>query len=158
MRRVLALAAMAAAFIPAAGCGDASGPSGNSGGDNTTEVCAAVETSTRGAMTKMAPEIAKAVEAAIANDSAAGAAAVQRVMPIVEAWTTSLRAEASKATDVELKSALTAMVSELDRMIPVMATANGIDGLPDMETAEFVNATKKIEDVCHFKFDAITPS
>ena len=109
-------------------------------------------------MTKMAPEIAKAVQAAIANDSAAGAAAVQGAMPIVEAWAASLRAEASKATDVELKSALTAMVSELDRMIPVMATANGIDGLPDLETAGFLNATKKIEDVCNFKFDAITPS
>ncbi len=109
-------------------------------------------------MSKMAPEIAKAVQAAIANDSAAGAAAVQGVMPIVEAWATSLRAEATKATDVKLKSALTDMLSELDRMIPVMATANGIDGLPDMETDEFVNATKRIEDVCNFKFDAITPS
>jgi hypothetical protein len=109
-------------------------------------------------MTKMAPEFAKAVEAAIANDSATEAAAVQGAMPIVEAWATSLRADAGKATDVELKSALTAMVSELERMIPVMATANGIDGLPDMETAEFVNATKRIEDVCNFKFDAITPN
>ena len=66
-------------------------------------------------------------------------------------------AEAGRATDVELKSALIAMVPELDSMIPAMATANALDGL-DMDTTAFVNATKTIEQVCNFKFDAIGPS
>jgi hypothetical protein len=158
------------AVVMAAGCANggndaggstptsqASAAAGNSGNDNTTEVCAAVESSVRVAMTEIAPLMAKAVQAAMANDKAAGAAAVQAAIPAYEAWATALRTEATRATNAELKAALTAMESELGKLTAVMATANAIDSI-DVETTEFVNATKTIEQVCNFKFAAIGPS
>src|SRR5262245_21293575 len=163
MRRVLALAVLTAAIIAAAGCdnSNANGTGQNNAsapaGDNTTDVCAAAESSTRDALTKMAPELAKAIQASTSNDTAGAAAAVQAVKPIVEAWAAALRTETGKATNVELKGALTPLVAELDQMIPQMATATGIDGLPDMETTGFVSSIQTIERVCGFKFDEIAP-
>jgi hypothetical protein len=166
MRRVLALAALTTAIIATAGCGTSNNNAGGStptnssapAGNNTTEVCTAIESSTRDALNKMAPELAKAIQASTNKDTAAATAAVRAVMPIVQAWAGALRTETGKATDAELKGALTMMVAEFDKMIPQMATANGIDGLPDMETTDFVNSSKTIEKVCGFKFDEIAPS
>ena len=54
---------------------------------------------------------------------------MQAAIPAYEAWVTALRTEAMRATNVELKAALTAMESELGKLIAVMATANAIDSI-----------------------------
>lgn len=158
MRRVLALAVLTAALFTAAACGNSntpggtatSAPAGNgaSAGDNTAEVCAAAKKTIEDSTRKLAEELTKALMAQSSGDAAAGAAAIQSLQALFTSTISSARTEAARATNAELKQALTTFADESEKAIANVKTPADLEKIDQLDTAALTAAQEKVDQIC----------
>lgn len=156
MRRLLALATLAAALLTAAACGGSDSDS-DSDADaspsvdvsaNSAEVCAA----TKKLITDSAEEFSQSVATLVTSkpeDKAAQQQALASVKELFAQWAAGLREQAGKAADADLKAGLTESAGGLE------TAASQIDSFEDLEqagdslnNAQMEAAGKKIEKIC----------
>jgi len=162
MRRLFALAALSVALFGAAACNDSSNPSasgttptgqasptgGTSSGDNTKEVCAAAEKVITDGTTKFTTELTNAMTAASSGNAEAANQAIAALKTLFSEWVQGLRAEASKATNAELKASLTTFADELQGAADKIKTAQDLQTLENFETAEMTQASDALDRIC----------
>ncbi|HZN16932.1 MAG TPA: hypothetical protein VFB84_01910 [Micromonosporaceae bacterium] len=152
MRRVLALAALAAALF-AAGCGDTNdsttgGSPATTLADNTKEVCAAAEKAIADGTTRLGGEMGRIATAAATGDAAAKQQALDSVKNLLKSWSTGVRAEADRATNPELKQALTTFSAEVDKMDASLTSFDKLKDLGNFETPEIKTASETVNRLC----------
>jgi hypothetical protein len=155
---MLALTLLSAALLTAAACnsnGNNTGSGGNaatpppatSAADNTEEVCTAAEKVITDGMTTFSTELQKALAAATSGDEAAVTQSINAVKTLFTGWQQGLRAEADKATNTELKTALNTFADEIQKVVDQVKTADDLENL-DMESAEMTAASDTLERIC----------
>lgn len=157
MRRVLALAALTTALF-AAGCGDdtdgstattpTSAPATTAAADNTKEVCAASEKIIADGATKLSGELTGIARAAASGDPTVKQQALDSVKSLFTTWSTGLRAEADRATNPELKQALTTYLTEVDKAATSLRSFDDLKNLDKFETAEMKSAGQTLDRLC----------
>jgi hypothetical protein len=164
MRRLLAAAALATVLF-AAGCGsdgnDASGDSGatpgpasttagaNAAGGNTEQVCTDARKVVTDATAKFTQEIGKAYAAAASGNPAANDQSVQTIKTMFTDWAKGLRAQAEKATDGQLKTALADAATEVEKVSGSIRSATDLEQADKLLDSPALDAaSKKIESIC----------
>jgi len=148
---MLALAALAAALLTAA-CSNSdntgsgtptSAPATSAAADNTKEVCAAAEKAITDGQQQFATELQKAMSAQGADQTTA----IQALKTLFGQWVTSLRAEAAKATNPELKTALTTFSDELQKAADNINTPQDLQNF-DMDSPAMKSASDTLDRLC----------
>jgi hypothetical protein len=123
------------AVPPAEGGGTATG--------SDIEVCAAQERLVAESTRKFGEEVVKA-----ATSEGGEQAAVAAVKTLFAEWAAGMRAQAAKATNPELKSALTEYAVGLEKVNSQINGVADLDKLGDLNTAEIEAATDKVLRIC----------
>ncbi|HET8662073.1 MAG TPA: hypothetical protein VFM55_24200 [Micromonosporaceae bacterium] len=142
---------MAAALF-AAGCGDTDDSTGGTPAttlaDNTKEVCVAAEKALADGTTKLGGEMGRIATATATGDATAKQQALDSVKNLLKSWSTGVRAEADRATNPELKQALTTFSTEVDKMDASLTSFDKLKDLGTFETPEIKAASETIERLC----------
>jgi hypothetical protein len=120
---------------PADGGGTATG--------NDKQVCADQEKLVAESTRKFGEAVVKA-----ATGEGGEQAAVAAVKALFSEWAAGMRTQAGKATDPELKGALTEYATGLDKVNSQINGIADLDKLGDLNTAEIESATDKILRIC----------
>jgi hypothetical protein len=122
-------------------------PPVDSGGGTATgndkQVCDDQEKLVADSTRKFGEEIVKA-----ATGEGGEAAAVAAVKTLFSEWAAGMRTQAGKATNAELKGALTDYATGLDKVNSQINGVADLDKLGDLNTAEIETATDKILRIC----------
>jgi hypothetical protein len=137
MRRWLAVTALVAGMLAAAGCGN-----NDDGGQSTEEVCATLNEQLEPLEADLTQAISETGLAAGQGDEAALADAVVRLNDIVGRITELVRGGAEDAEDEEFSNALNTFADEMENLAD--GAANG--EVPDMTA--FETAQSEVEGYC----------
>jgi hypothetical protein len=110
---------------------------------NDKQVCDDQEKLVADSTRKFGEEIVKA-----ATGEGGEAAAVAAVKTLFSEWAAGMRTQAGKATNAELKSALTDYATGLDKVNSQINGVADLDKLGDLNTTEIETATDKILKIC----------
>ena len=141
--------ATSSAGAPASASPGASGqPPANSGSGGTAtgndkQVCDDQEKLVAESTRKFGEEIVKA-----ATGEGGEAAAVAAVKTLFSEWAAGMRTQAGKASNPDLKRALTDYATGLDKVNSQINGVADLDKLGDLNTAEIETATDKILEIC----------
>ena len=155
MRRPLAAAALAVLVATVSACGGdsdsgstAAAPPADTAA-NTAQVCADAEKVVEDSTKKFAAEITKTLTAAATGDKSVTDTAVAEVKELFTVWADGIRGQAGKALDPELKTALTTMSEQLDK---VASNVKSVDDLQNadklLDSPEFKAADQKLTELC----------
>jgi hypothetical protein len=140
--------ASASAGADGASPGASGQPPADSGGGGTAtggdkQVCADQEKLVAESTRKFGEAVVKA-----ATGEGGEQAAVAAVKTLFSEWAAGMRTQAGKATNPELKSALTEYANGLDKVNSQINGIGDLDKLGDLNTAEIESATDKILRIC----------
>jgi hypothetical protein len=156
MRRIVAALVLSVALVGAAGCSQ-SGTSSGSGSTsspsatgsptptvdasaNTQQVCADAKKMTEEITAKLISDLPKTIQS--------GGDAVATVKGWFTSWTSGLRAQAARAADPELKTALTDLADGLDEVTANIKTIDDLKKLNQLNSPKFDAAAQKLEKLC----------
>jgi hypothetical protein len=156
MRRLFAaavLTALAAVLTACGGESDSGGTGSTAQGQdtaaNTQQVCTAAQKVVTDSTTKFTQELTKSLTAAATGDKSVTGTAVKSVKDLFTVWADGIRAEAEKALDPELKTALTTMA---DGLVKVQSSITSFDDLQKadklLDSAELNAADQKLTQLC----------
>jgi hypothetical protein len=121
-------------------------PAAGGGGTATgsdKQVCADQEKLVADSTRKFGEEIVKA-----ASGDGGDKAAIAAVKTLFSEWAAGMRTQAGKATNADLKSALTQYATGLDKVNSQINGIEDLDKLGDLNTGEIETATNKILEIC----------
>jgi hypothetical protein len=158
MRRLLAIAAMAAVVLTGAACNKSdtptttpttAAPTSAAGNAANAAVCDAAKKATTDAVTAFTTQMATIQDAIIKGDTTAEAAAVKGFKDFLTSWSASMQATADSAADPEFKATLAAVATA------VGDSAGKINSIDDIKNAEtlmnspaLVDAGTKLAKIC----------
>jgi len=168
MRAISGLAAVAlTALLAASGCtntggsGSSAGASGapsasvsagTSGGVTGSvspadkQVCADTEKLITDSTRKFGEEVVKALQSGSSTE--AQQKGVAAVKTLFAEWARGLREQSGKATNPDLKAALTEYATGLEKVNRQISTANDLSKLQELNTPEIESATDKVSRIC----------
>jgi hypothetical protein len=123
MRRLLAIAAMAAVVLTGAACNNktdttttptTAAPTSAAGNAANKAVCDAAKKAVADGMTAIIPQVTALQNAVIKGDKAAQTKGIADLKTSVTAWATSMKATADSVTDPEFKATLAAIASAVE--------------------------------------------
>jgi hypothetical protein len=159
MRRLLAAAVFAALFATAA-CGsgdDAAGDGGTTAGPattaaaaaNTEQICADAKKVVTDSTAKFTQELGKILTSAASGDPSANSDSVNTIKTMFTEWAQGLRDQADKATDGQLKSALSETADQIAKVATSIKSATDLEQADKLlDSPELEAASKKIESIC----------
>jgi hypothetical protein len=158
MRRLLALATLAAALLTSAACGGSDSDSDSDSGAeaspsvdvsaNSAEVCAATKKLIKDSTEEFSQSLATLITSK-PDDKAAEEQALATVKELFTQWAAGLREQAGKAADPDLKAGLTESAGGLETATAQLDSFDDLEHAGDsLDNAQMEQAGKKIEKVC----------
>jgi hypothetical protein len=125
-----------------------SGTSSSAASSNTEQVCADAKKIVKDGTEKFTLVLPQAVQAVASGNRDAQNQALEAIRTTFKDWAAGLRAEAGKAKDADLRSALSEYASALDALVAQLKNVDDLSKVAGLNTPELQAAQDKFSKLC----------